>query len=357
VTWNVSNLTIIAIKLHAEQITLSPFTMLFLSLLALLPAAHSLQFRLQAEILHNGPLSPSTPRPVVIWHGLGDTYDSDGMNSIAELINSTLPGTAVYSIRLDSNPSADQRAAYFGNLTAELSTVCDDLASELGSAPGGIDAIGFSQGGLFLRAYVQRCNSPAINSLITFGSPHNGIAHLPRDFCAQLGLICGVFDSAKWSSWLQSSVTAAQFFRDLVPGEEKGTYVPSPEYLESSNFLADVNNEREEKSVEYAVNIAALEHLVMVRFKEEQLISPPESTWFGDGLVTEDDEEWSRPLNESRLYKEDWLGLKALSKKKDGLVFETVEGGHMQFTDEEFVYLIEKYFGPAQKAEGKKMEL
>jgi palmitoyl-protein thioesterase len=330
--------------------------MLLLPLLAFLPVVNCLQFRLQAEIPYNGVFSPSSPRPVVIWHGLGDTYDSDGMTYIADLINSTRPGTPVYSIRLDSDPSADQRAAYFGNLTTELSSVCDDLAgSDIRSAPG-IDAVGFSQGGLFLRAYIQRCNAPPVRSLITFGSPHNGIAHLPRDFCARLGLICGVFDSAKWSSWLQGSVTAAQFFRDLVPGAEEGTYAPSPEYLESSNFLADINNEREEKSVEYAANVASLDHLVMVRFNEEQLITPPESTWFGEGIVTEDDKVWSQPLNESALWKEDWLGLRALSNKKDGLAYETVEGGHMQFTDEEFVALIEKYFDSSQK-ESKKMEL
>lgn len=39
----------------------------------------------------------------------------------------------------------------------------------------GFDAIGFSQAGQFLRAYVERYNSPPVHNLITFGSQHMGM--------------------------------------------------------------------------------------------------------------------------------------------------------------------------------------
>ena len=38
----------------------------------------------------------------------------------------------------------------------------------------GFDAIGFSQAGQFLRAYVERYNIPPVHNLITFGSQHMG---------------------------------------------------------------------------------------------------------------------------------------------------------------------------------------
>ena len=39
------------------------------------------------------------PTPVVMWHGLGDYHDSEGMNRIADLIkNNTPSGMYVHSL-------------------------------------------------------------------------------------------------------------------------------------------------------------------------------------------------------------------------------------------------------------------
>ncbi|OAF66252.1 hypothetical protein A3Q56_06020 [Intoshia linei] len=44
----------------------------------------------------------------------------------------------------------------------------------------GYDAIGFSQGGLFLRWVSQTCGSnPDMINLMTIGSPHRGVSHVP----------------------------------------------------------------------------------------------------------------------------------------------------------------------------------
>lgn len=52
--------------------------------------------------------------------------------------------------------------------------MCDQL-KEVEGLENGFDGIGFSQGGLFLRAYAERCNDPPLKTLVTFGSPHNGM--------------------------------------------------------------------------------------------------------------------------------------------------------------------------------------
>ena len=44
------------------------------------------------------------------------------------------------------------------------------------------NAIGMSQGGLFLRGVAQKCPQKMKN-LITFGSPHQGIYGLPKIWC------------------------------------------------------------------------------------------------------------------------------------------------------------------------------
>lgn len=51
----------------------------------------------------------------------------------------------------------------------------------------GFDAIGFSQAGQFLRAYVERHSNPPVHNLITFGAQHMGSSFASfRIYVAQL---------------------------------------------------------------------------------------------------------------------------------------------------------------------------
>lgn len=72
----------------------------------------------------------------------------------------------------------DRKAGYFDNLNSQVDGVCKALAADP-NLKDGFNAMGFSQGGLFFRAYVQRCNNPQVHNLITFGSPHGGVADVP----------------------------------------------------------------------------------------------------------------------------------------------------------------------------------
>lgn len=53
----------------------------------------------------------------------------------------------------------------------------DFAAKQIAADPklkNGFNAIGFSQGSRFLRAYVQRYNTPAVKNLISIGGQHQG---------------------------------------------------------------------------------------------------------------------------------------------------------------------------------------
>ena len=54
-----------------------------------------------------------------------------------------------------------------------------------------------------------------------------------------------------------------------------------PAYLASNLFLADLNNERDIKDPQYAVNLASLEDLVLFRFEDDITVVPRDSAWFG----------------------------------------------------------------------------
>ncbi|RYC56889.1 hypothetical protein CHU98_g9318, partial [Xylaria longipes] len=63
-----------------------------------------------------GPDYYDTPFPVVIWHGLGDTYAAEGMQQVGQLIEAANPGTLVYFVRLDASAENDRRATFYGNV-------------------------------------------------------------------------------------------------------------------------------------------------------------------------------------------------------------------------------------------------
>ncbi|KAF2837207.1 palmitoyl-protein thioesterase precursor [Patellaria atrata CBS 101060] len=292
------------------------------------------------------PSSSEVTLPLVIWHGLGDNYAADGLTDIARFAEETNPGTLVYIIRLGTDPSSDRTATFFGNLTLQISQVCADLATHqiLSTAPA-VNALGFSQGGQFLRAYVERCNVPPVRNLVTFGSQHNGIARYEN--CGPTDWVCkGAFALLRgntWSAFVQSRLVPAQYYRTV----EEYTGLPTKEYLEHSNFLADMNNEREVKNETYAENIARLNRFVMYLFEEDTTVVPKESGWFAEVNGTTGD---VLPLRNRTIYTEDWLGLKRLDEK-GGLIFETTEGGHMSLSDELLENVFRDHFGPVKMVE------
>lgn len=275
-----------------------------------------------------------TPLPVVIWHGLGDNFQNDGLKDVATLIEEVHEGTWTYIIHLADDGNGDQKATFFGNLTLHVEKVCAALAAHpiLSTAPA-IDAIGFSQGGQFLRAYVERCNSPPVRSLVTFGSQHNGISEFQN--CKSSDWLCKsteyLLRTRTWSAYVQSYLVPAQYFRDPLQMDA---------YLEHSNFLADINNERKLKNQTYKENLSKLERFVMYLFEDDTTVIPKLSGWFAEVNGTDVTE-----LKDRDIYKEDWIGLKALDEK-GALKFETTKGQHMQLSDKLLRDVVKKYFGP-----------
>jgi palmitoyl-protein thioesterase len=260
---------------------------------------------------------------------------------VAELAEEVNPGTLVYPIRMEEDEARDRYASFVGNLTDHVAKACADIAAHpiLSTAPA-IDALGFSQGGQFLRAYVERCNKPPVRSLITFGSQHNGISAFrdctPSDWVCRIAM--AVLRGDAWSSTVQSKLVPAQYYRNPEEYEQ---------YLEHSNFLADINNERADKNEQYKKNIAALDNFVMYMFEDDTTVIPKETAWFEEVNGTE-----STPLRARRMYSEDWLGLRALDRK-GGLKFRTAPGDHMQLSEELLKEVFGDFYGPLNLRRGR----
>ncbi|KAG6920103.1 hypothetical protein DXG01_010171 [Tephrocybe rancida] len=265
---------------------------------------------------------PSQPlRPLVLWHGLGDSHSSPGMLEFASIIKDIHPGIFVHSVYIEEDLDKDRKAGFYGNVNEQLQAVADQL-SAIPELKGGFDAIGLSQGGQFLRAYVERYNSPPIHNLITFGSQHMGISDIP--ICRPYDFLCQIARratrSAVYGEWAQANLIQAQYFRDPTNLET---------YLSANHFLTAINNEiPDSRNHTYAKNLASLNKLVLVLFTEDKTVVPKESAWFGsEAAPTNFHPEQQQPMVGSAagkeiipmrlqpLYQEDWIGLRKLDER------------------------------------------
>ncbi|EFA78126.1 palmitoyl-protein thioesterase 1 [Heterostelium album PN500] len=268
-------------------------------------------------------MAAETPRPTVIWHGMGDTCCySFSMGAIKKLIEAQIPNIYVKSIEIGDSLEADEFNSFFKPVNEQIDMVCSMLKSDPQLA-NGFNAIGFSQGGQFLRGYVERCNDPPVYNLISVGGQHQGVYGMPR--CEPNSTFCNLAremaELGVYTDEVQSHLVQAQYWQDPVDYQT---------YLDKSQFLADINNARPAKNDTYKKNFISLNEFVMVQFTEDTMVIPRESEWFGyyvTGQATK-----LIPMEQTDLYIQDWIGLQYLDK--EGRVTKIpCAGNHLQFTD------------------------
>jgi len=252
----------------------------------------------------------------------------------------------VHSVYIEENLDEDRRAGFYGNVDLQLDGVAEQIAN-VTELQDGFDAIGFSQGGQFLRAYVERYNSPPVNNLVTFGSQHMGISDLP--LCRPGDLLCQIARRAAragvYSEYAQKNLIQAQYFRD--PDQY-------PAYLATNHFLTSINNEIVETVNEtYASNLASLSNLVLILFTEDKTVVPKESSWFGSYAPPEDDAvgvdstapaKTIIPMRLQPIYLSDTIGLRTLDER-GSVILETCEGEHMHLRQDCWQPLVRRFLG------------
>jgi len=293
---------------------LTPTTTMLLLLLSLLVATAT-----------STPLVKDKPTPVLLWHGMGDT--ALGMSSIKKIIEDQLPGVYVKSLMVGGNIVQDELSGFLGDANNIVAKVCAEIAADPEFADG-YNTVGFSQGGQFLRAVAQRCPSPPMKSLVSIAGQHQGVYGFPRcpgENVYLCDLVRELLNYGAYVGFVQDILIQAQYWHDPLHFDT---------YTEKSIFLADINNEKEVKNETYAVNLAKLENLVLVKNNQDGMVEPRESEHFefyapgqADVIV---------PLRESPIYLEDRIGLKALDEA-GRLHLMAVDGDHLQFGRQWFI--------------------
>jgi len=182
--------------------------------------------------------SAPTPTPVVLWHGMGDSCCNPlSMGSIQNLIEKNVPGSYVLSLKIGKNTEEDVTNGFFMNVNDQISLACK-IISQDPQLKNGYHAVGFSQGGQFLRAVAQRCPSPPMLNLVSIGGQQQGVYGFPR--CPiNITSICDdirrLLNFGAYESFVQNKLVQAEYWHD--PLQEA-------EYRQKSVFLADINQER-----------------------------------------------------------------------------------------------------------------
>lgn len=266
------------------------------------------------------------PRPLVLWHGMGDTCCFPfSMGAIKSAVENAIPGIYVYSVEIGSSIVEDELHGFIGSVNDQIEYAHKKFKSDPNLA-NGFNAVGFSQGGQFLRAYVERFNDPPVHNLVTMGGQHRGVADIP-DCVSVNETICRLVEDAlalgAYNPLAQALSVQAQYFHDPL---EQGTY------LKSNVFMPDINN-LNSVNAQYKKNFMSLNTLLLVMFEYDTVVVPRESEWFGfykSGSVSD-----IETMQDSRLYQDDLIGLKTLDQL-GRLKFDKAPGNHMQFTLEWF---------------------
>ncbi|KNE55266.1 hypothetical protein AMAG_01179 [Allomyces macrogynus ATCC 38327] len=278
-----------------------------------------------------------TPLPVVLWHGMGDSCCGQGMSDIKAALEQEVPGVFVHSILVGRDANEDTMRGFLDDVNVQTKQVCAKLKS-MSELERGFHFIGFSQGGLFARSLVERCEGLKVETLITFAAPHQGIKDVPASWCDSQPVFCSMarltIRRGAYNSLVQKSVVQASYIK--TPWNLNA-------YLRGNLFLPDINNENNVNKV-YKERMTALKALVLVRHEDDTVLSLRDSAWFYEDLMS-----GPVPFNETALYKDDVIGLRKLHKKGK-VAFVTLPGDHMQFSIASFLGVVLPYLRDASAA-------
>merc|ERR1712032_801623 len=87
-------------------------------------------------------------------------------------------------------------------------------------------------------------------------------------------------------------------------------------------------------------SLSSLDKLVLVKAKEDTMIQPKESEWFGYFKDGQRKDLWT--MEEAPWFKENWFGLKDLHTEGK-IAFEESSGDHLRFSKAEFRSIINNY--------------
>jgi len=285
-------------------------------------------------------LSHASPIPVVVWHGMGDHAHSEGMTWVQDMMKKAIPGLYTYSIQIGKTADEDILHGFIGNMWDQIDDAFHQIMSDpVLSVSDSISILTFSQGGQLARGLVEVYGHrlPAIHSMVTFGGQHQGVSDVPNcvdadeSFCH---LVADLIDKGAYLPGIRENVIQAQYLMDM--GEWS-------DFLEYS-FISYINNMGPAKNQTFKDNLMAVGTFVAILWEQDTVVVPRISEHFGRYVDASLNATLS--MQETPLYKEDWIGIKSMYESSPpSLIFLQTPGQHMTINQTYFVNdIVMNYF-------------
>lgn len=182
---------------------------------------------------------------------------------------------------------------------SQVESVFADFDSIFKAHPDGVNVLGYSQGGLLARSFIQFYKNHNVKRLVSLSSPQAG-----QYGDAFLHLI---FPS------LFAKTAYELFYSRIGQKTSVGNYWNDPNqrqlYLRYSEFLPYINNEvLSTNSSQFRDNLLKLEKMILIGGPQDDVITPWQSAHFGffDSNLT------VVPMRDRNIYQEDAIGLRTL---------------------------------------------
>ena len=267
--------------------------------------------------------------PIAIFHGIGDGCDFKNTSTLVNNLSTDLK-VHVECIEIGNGFIT----SWFRNFTKQAIEACENINNNP-HFKGNFSVIGISQGTLIGRYVVEACNLKGkVVKYLSFDGPQMGIGSLPK------------FNCGSFCDWLNSLVSGIIYSDALVANLGPASYYKYKFdyslFFQKNKFLKDLNNEGTEKNENYKKRFSSLEKVMLIKGKEDTVITPRESSFFeffdekGEKII---------PLKESKFYIEDFIGLRDLVEKNK-VIFEEFQGEHVMYTIEEYAKIRDFFLNP-----------